>query len=183
MIIETKSSDSIEVQTKYLTDSRDIIKYLEDTYPDPPLDLSDEINTDWVKTLDSRLVPPFSGLVVSEVPNALPPRSAEYFHKTRSEWLERSLPDYKQQRIKEGAWKELEDGITFVKESLAKSQDKGPFLLGDKVTLADFEIVGYLKWAQYASTPDVYEKILEIGGNELDRFIKAAEPWTSRETH
>jgi len=97
-----------------------------------------------------------------------------------------SIPEHKAQRIKEGAWKEMEDGWKAVVNKMkVLGKGKGPFVYGDKVTVADLWMVGYLKWAEYGckeSAPEVYGRILEWGGEELKGFLEASKGWTERDS-
>ncbi|KAF3922088.1 hypothetical protein ABW20_dc0109175 [Dactylellina cionopaga] len=166
-------ADGSDSQIKYLTDSIDIAKYINDNHPEPFMDFDHEINEESVKVLNENLMDAFHGLVLCDVPNALPERSAEYFHETRPKWMMMSIAEYKQKKLDEGAWKKLEVGMGKLRKFLAKNG--GPFLLGETPSFGDVRVVGFILWAKEGSAPATYEKIKEWGGEELDKFMKAAE--------
>ncbi|KAF3937028.1 hypothetical protein ABW19_dt0210018 [Dactylella cylindrospora] len=167
--------DGSDPQIKYLTDSLDIVKYINDNHPSPPFDFNTSpISDETDKFLQENFLNAFCGLVLPEVANILPPRSCEYFLQTRPVWMKMSVAEFQKMKIEQGAWKELEEGMKKLKEFLGRNG--GPLLLGEEeVTFGDVRVLSYMIWAREGSTEEVYGKILEWGGEPLERFMKAMD--------
>ena len=170
--------ESGETNTTCLRDSADIVKYINAKYPEPPVDIDGPIN-DAFANFKHKPGRPFGGLVLTAVPDYLSERSSEYFHRTRKDWLGCSISEFRQKRINEGAWKEMEDWANEARELLRKNG--GPFFLGEKLSLLDIRLVGLLKWAEITGHREDYEKIVEFGGPEFERFWQAAQPWIKKD--
>lgn len=171
--------ESGETKSTCLRDSADIVKYINEKYPEPPVDIEGPIN-DAFTNFKHRPYPPFRGLVITAVPDYLSERSAEYFHRTRKESLGCSLSEFRQKCIDEGAWKEMEDWANETRELLRRNA--GPFFLGGKLSLLDIRLVGLLKWAEVTGHPEDYRKIVEFGGVEFQKFWQAAQPWLEHQS-
>ncbi|KAK6355089.1 hypothetical protein TWF696_004213 [Orbilia brochopaga] len=180
--VTTTSADGSEPEVKYLTDSADIAKYINDEHPEPFMDFDSDINTEAVDFLTNTLRDPYCGVVLCEIPDILPERSAAYVHETRPIWMGMPIADFKKKKIAEGAWENLETGIEKLRELLRRNG--GPFLLGEKLSFGDVAIIGYMVWAREAS-PEAWAKIKEVGGKEVEDIMKAAEEKkiTTRATH
>ncbi|KAK6503300.1 hypothetical protein TWF481_008327 [Arthrobotrys musiformis] len=173
MRVTTTQNDGSEPQVKYLTDSADIAKYLNDVHPTPPIDFDSVITDEAVKFFNANLMDSFVGLVLCDVDLVLPERSAAYFHETRPKWMKMPVKEFKQKKVNEGAWEKMENGMRALAEFL--DRNGGPFVQGEKVSYADFRLLGYLMWAREAGPPDVWEKIEGWGGEVVKRFMRAFE--------
>ncbi|KAJ6261099.1 hypothetical protein Dda_3764 [Drechslerella dactyloides] len=165
-------ADGSEPQIKYLTDSADIAKYINDQHPEPAVDFDHEINEEALELLVNTLRDPYCGVVLCEIPNVLSERSAAYVHETRPIWMGMPIADFKKKKIEEGAWANLETGIGKLRELLRRNE--GPFLLGEKPSFGDIAIIGYMIWAR-ESGPEAWAKIKEVGGKEVKDLMEAAE--------
>ncbi|KAK6520903.1 hypothetical protein TWF506_001145 [Arthrobotrys conoides] len=173
MRVTRDRGDGVEPQVLYLTDSLDIAKYLNDVHPHPPIDFDSTITDEAVKIFNANLADAFVGLVLCDVPLVLSERSAAYFHETRPQWMMMPIKDFKQKKIDEGAWEKMENGMKVWAEFIGKNG--GPFIQGDKISYADFKMLGYLLWAREGGPREVWEKIEGWGGEVLKRFVKAFE--------
>ena len=156
-----------------LRDSADIVKYINDSYPEPAVDIDGSINAAFGE-LKHKPGPPFSAIVLTAVPERLAETSTVYFRTTRKAWLGCSLEEYRLKRIEEGAWTEMEGWANEVRGLLKKKG--GPLFLGEKLCLLDIRLVGFLKWAEVAGKPEDSARIMQLGGEEFARFWQAAQP-------
>ncbi|KAK6361391.1 hypothetical protein TWF730_005123 [Orbilia blumenaviensis] len=173
MRVTTTPADGSEPQIKYLTDSADIAKFLNENHPDPAIDFDSPITDEAVKTFNANLMDSFVGLVLCDVDLVLPERSAAYFHETRPKWMMMPIKYFKQKKINEGAWEKMESGMKVITELMNKNG--GPFLQGEKVSYGDVRLLAYFLWAREGGPKEVWEKIEGWGGEVFQRFMKAFE--------
>ncbi|KAF3902471.1 hypothetical protein ABW21_db0202492 [Orbilia brochopaga] len=173
MLRVTKTpADGSEPEIKYLTDSVDIAKYINDEHSEPAMDFDNDINAEAIDLLTNTLRDPYCGVVLCDIVNILPERSAAYVHETRPVWMGMPIADFKKKKIEEGAWENLEAGIGKLRELLGRNG--GPFLLGEKPSFGDVAIVGYMIWAR-ESAAAAWDKIKEVGGKEVEDLMRAAD--------
>ena len=173
MLRVERKSPTGERNSIYLRDSADIVKYINDSYPEPAVDIDGPINAAFGE-LKNKPGPPFSAIVLTVVPDRLAEVSAVYFRATRKAWLGCSLEERRHKRIEEGAWTEMEEWANEVRGLLRKKG--GPLFLGEKLCLLDIRFVGLLKWAEVVGKPEDYARIMQLGGEEFARFWQAAKP-------
>ncbi|KAK6539637.1 hypothetical protein TWF694_009843 [Orbilia ellipsospora] len=173
--VTTTPEDGTDPKVTYFTDSADIAKYINEEFPTPAMDFNEALTDEITAFFGANLQEPFIALVLCDVPSVLLPRSAEYFNQTRAreDWMGMPLPDLKKKMIEKGnAWEKMETGIGKVRELLRKNG--GPFILGEKVSFGDMKLAGYMLWAKVGA-PEVWPKVKEWGGEEVERFMAAAE--------
>jgi hypothetical protein len=109
-------------------ESKAIATRLEKDYPTPPLHL-DSIILKQVEELVSRIHEPTRGIWMPQVPTKLlNERSKEYFERTRTEAVGKSLQEYAKTNGGEEAWLEALPGVKELGELLKK--EGGPFFMG-----------------------------------------------------
>jgi glutathione S-transferase len=129
----------------YLADSFSIAEYLEETYPIPSIfphgtkSLQHAFQSsfgDKTGSMRSFILPYFTPKLGTQ-------RSEEYYLRTKALSLGRPL------EIPVGAeraeqWAKFRDVMSNIDECLAKTDTKGPFVMGDTVSWADFLISAFL---------------------------------------
>jgi glutathione S-transferase len=94
----------------------------------------------------------------------LSPRSQEYFRRTREAVLGRRLEDLLLEPEKEDElWRGMDDKIRAVSELIRENRDKGPFVLGDRISYTDFFIAGALQAARVVDE-GVFQRIVAYEG-------------------
>lgn len=84
--------------------------------------------------------------------------SKEYYRRTRELALGKTFEEIipvDVERIVE--WAKFREGLSKVDECLAKTDDKGPFVMGNTISWADFFLSGYLIYFKYAWGEDSEE--------------------------
>ncbi|KAJ7645638.1 hypothetical protein DFH06DRAFT_1212010 [Mycena polygramma] len=133
-----------------VSDSARIAYYLDSTYPDTPelipagthvLQKVFRVASDATR---ERLIP----YVLPAVAKILRRPSKEYYVRTREERfgkkLENVVPTGEAHEV---AWKAVEEGYGKLDRWLNEGMNEGaPFVMGDKVSFADFAIAGDLQW-------------------------------------
>jgi len=173
-------------------DSAALASYLEGQYPSPSMNFSPLIQE--AEKMILRVLKPTQGIWLPLVAhNLLNLSSKEYFERTRSEGLGKSLEAYHKEKGGEDAWIEALPPLKAFGEFLGSKE--GPFINGDLgefksvsmlsrrslmiiVSYADFVI---LSWLQFFKTID--EKLLEkvIGVEpKLGELYDAGKPWLTR---
>ncbi|KAI8170063.1 hypothetical protein K4K49_005438 [Colletotrichum sp. SAR 10_70] len=163
----------------YIMNSKKIIPRIEADYPEPPLyhdaDLSQEALKHIAPVWDA-LAPVLLPVAPREVLNE---RSAEYFWRTRKEFLGMSLDEFEEKHGGEKAWEKAKKPIEDAAALLNKTE--GPFFLGDTVSYADFLYVGVIAMAKRFNEEN-YRRIVEISP-AFDKQYKACGPWLERNDH
>lgn len=109
-------------------DSWKIALQLEKRYPSPPLQLDSPIIAQ-VEELLGKNFTPLMGVVLPPCPrNILPPRSAEYYVRTREEKFGTTFDEFEKEKGGDQAW-EVAKGPIKDLANLLKKQG-GPFFLG-----------------------------------------------------
>jgi glutathione S-transferase len=166
-----------------LADSYLIAEYLEETYPNTP-----SIFPHGTKSLQhafqfssfgERLGFIRSVILASIYLKLGTQRNQEYFRRAKELAFggQRTLEEMRAE--KEALWDKFRDGLNKIDECLAKTDDKGPFVMGDTISWADFYISGYLmsfkvvwgedseEWKDIASWNEGrWENLLRALGNQ-----------------
>ncbi|KAJ0314581.1 hypothetical protein Brms1b_006736 [Colletotrichum noveboracense] len=163
----------------YIMNSKKIIPRIEADYPEPPLyhdaDLCQEALKHIAPVWDA-LAPILLPVAPREILNE---RSAEYFWRTRKEFLGMSLDEFGEKNGGEKAWEKAKKPIKDAAALLNKTE--GPFFLGDTVSYADFLYVGVIAMAKRFNEEN-YRRIVEISP-AFDKQYKACGPWLERNGH
>jgi glutathione S-transferase len=133
----------------YLADSFLIAEYLEETYPDTPRifphetrSLQHAFQSAFVQTLG-----PVRPFVIPVAWLHLGQRSKEFYRFHREldagHTLEEMVPVGTERVVK---WAKFREAMNTVNESLAKTDAKGPFVMGDTISWADIFLSAYLTY-------------------------------------
>lgn len=133
---------------KRLVDSADIVKYLDEAYPDTPKLFPAGTDAFQAAVLD-RVVPligmPIYKLIVLENCDFFVARTSEYFKRTREVIFGAPVEGLATPEL----WEALESGLGTLKGWLEKNgQGKDKLLMGDTITFADLQIATLLRWAK-----------------------------------
>lgn len=144
----------------YLADSWAIAEYLEKQYPNTP-----SIFPNNSKGLQSAFtdgffagVAPALDLLIPATYAYLTPKSQEYFRRTRELGLGAKVEDIApkgEKAVEE--WAKLKAHYDKVDAWFAKTDDKGPFMMGDTISWADFVVAGWNGRIRRVMGPDSKE--------------------------
>ncbi|KAF9564189.1 hypothetical protein CPC08DRAFT_272712 [Agrocybe pediades] len=168
----------------YISDSWLIAEYLEKQYPDTPSVFPN--NTKGLQealgnTYDS-LLDPLWNFILPLTAGRLNPRSEEYFIRTRSlafgKPLAEVLPTGEQATTE---WAQIKEIMNKVDGWFAKTDDKGPFILGDVISWADFEIAGNKIWMKviWGEDSEQWKDVASWNGGRWENLLKALEKYSS----
>ncbi|EIW74584.1 hypothetical protein CONPUDRAFT_113118 [Coniophora puteana RWD-64-598 SS2] len=158
-------------QSRFVTDSFKIAEYLEETYPDPERPLFPHGSVVLAAGFENAFDSCIDGAhywVLCDVPSMLNPRSAQYFLKTRSEWLkvdkliDISSPGSEQRTKHENV---MRKGLGLFEGWMKKS--KGKWIMGDTFSFADIAIAAQFFWYMRVMPPTDWEKINGWRGDGL----------------
>lgn len=164
-----------------LQDSRVIASKLEEMFPSPTLHL-DEPSLPKIQDAVLRAYAPIRPIVTPLIPkDVLRPGSVEYFERTRAERFGISLPEMAATQGGEKAW---EAAVTPLKELAGLI--KGPYVLGDEISYADFVVVAFLHFLQRTGGQEVREKVVSGKWDEegkLGSLYDACKQWLIRDSY
>ncbi|CAG9952149.1 unnamed protein product [Clonostachys rosea f. rosea IK726] len=148
----------------YIMDSPAISKFLESTYPSPPVPLTSELGREIETKARSTIAPTFATSVMPREINILSPRSKEYFRRTREALIGRRLEDLCADSEKEEqTWDAVADDMRAVGALMLTHKAEGPFVLGAQPSYTDFFIAGSLQSARMVDEA-VFQRIIKFSG-------------------
>lgn len=132
---------------KYIMDSAPISRFLEATYPEPPVPLESELGRD----IETRARAVVGGIVSRSLmpreAKILAPRAAEYFRRKLEAATGQELEDL-DPAAEEEAWAEADGVVGDVGRLMRTNAAEGPFVLGGAPSYTDFFVAGALQSAR-----------------------------------
>ena len=154
-------------------DSLRIAKFLESTYPNPPVSLLSDIGLDIESKGRSTIGPAFAISIVPRENLILSPRSQEYFRAKNEAKFGCKLEDLlnKEEKTWEGVREKMEE------LSQLMMKNGGPFILGETPSYTDLFIAASLQSARTVDA-DVFERCVEFAG--FRKIYEACLPWMEK---
>lgn len=162
---------------KHIMESAAISKFLEDMYPDPPVQLTSELGDKLVAQIWSQLSKTFRASIMPREVAILNPPSAEYF--IRNHMGGASPEDLLDAEKEEEAWKSVEGSMQDIGVEMKTNQAEGSFLLGAHPSYADFTIVGAMQSGRMVDE-NVFQRIVKHPG--FADLYEACEPYMLKRT-
>lgn len=160
-----------------MMESTDIAKFLESTYPDPPVPLTSELGRQIEAQARSVVGSTLSMSLTPREINVLSPRAQEYFRRTREASLGHPLEDLLDLDKEEQTWATLASKINDVGEMMRTNKADGPFVLGAQPSYTDFFIAGSLQCARVVDE-EVFQRIAKYPG--FGDIYEACVPYMER---
>ncbi|KAL6902675.1 hypothetical protein GGI43DRAFT_402476 [Trichoderma evansii] len=160
---------------KYVMDSPAVAKFIESTYPDPPLQLDSELGTEIMLKLRAGVGPTLQKSLIPREALIFSPRSEEYFRGPRE-----ARTGHRLEEMLEGedeAWEALESERPAIDALMHTNKADGPFILGARPSLVDFFIAGIIQTAKVIDE-GVFQRIARIPGH-LDIY-EACQPFMQK---
>lgn len=162
-----------------ISDSIDIIRYLDETYPNTPQLFNSSIFGLQLATshaLDSILAQDIRPLIVLSIHNNLDSRAQAYFRETRERRFGKSLEDVcPPGEAQSKQWKRLEE--SFGKVAQWFDGQSGSFFVGDQVSFLDVQLAGFFRWIQPFVPKERWDAILQWHNGRWEKFIGTFEKW------
>ncbi|KAF8798616.1 hypothetical protein BYT27DRAFT_7177613 [Phlegmacium glaucopus] len=163
----------------YLADSLLIAEYLEKTYPDTPSVFpyqTESLQHAFQFAFWESLAPVRPFIITAIFPKLGTRRSEEYYRRTREHFLGKPLEEVVpvgRERIEQ--WAKFQEGMNKVDECLAKTDPKGPFVMGDTISWADFFLSGYLIWFKivWGEDSEEWKDIASWNEGRWDNLLRA----------
>jgi glutathione S-transferase len=147
----------------YFMDSPAVAKFLESTYPEPPVALTSELGREIEAKARGALGPAFQTSVMPREIRILSPRAQEYFRRTREASLGHPLEDLLDPEKEEKTWEAVGDAMRAVGELMLTNKADGPFVLGARPSYTDFFITGSLQSARMVDEA-VFQRCIKYPG-------------------
>ncbi|KAJ6520476.1 hypothetical protein C8R45DRAFT_61681 [Mycena sanguinolenta] len=172
-VIYDPSTDTV------VSDSIEIARYLDATYPDTPRLIPEgtaAFHYAFTEAFEATL-PPF---LVYALPASLPflnSASQDYFRRTREELfggrrLEDVTPTGHEHAV---MWKKVEDAFGRIDGWIRKNGAESKHFMGDTLCYADISVAGYLRWGKMVLGKDKWESILTWQGGRWASLMKELE--------
>lgn len=169
----------------YLADSFTIAEYLEKTYPDTPSIFphgTASLQHAFIFALTPSLTPVRTLIVPLIFPKLGTKHSEEYFRRTREDKFGKTLEDILpvgNERIE--LWAKFREGMNQVDKCMAKTDAKGPFVMGDTISWADFLLSGGLIWFKlvWGEESEEWKEVASWNGGRWDNLLRALGKYQS----
>ncbi|KAK5111493.1 hypothetical protein LTR85_011840 [Meristemomyces frigidus] len=157
-------------------DSTVIAAEIEGLYPEPSLRLVEKLHQEAADVLGRVMMHLRPVILLSLPSNVLIESSVEAWLEKKQQQLGMPVSEFARLKGDESAWESAEPGFAALREFLtANKEDEGPFVLGSKVSFADFIIVGALQSLRRIDET-VYARFIEQDGVTL-RLNEACAEW------
>ncbi|ESK92680.1 hypothetical protein Moror_16013 [Moniliophthora roreri MCA 2997] len=163
-----------------ISESLHIAEYLDKTYPDTPRVIAPgtrALQAAFIDTLMSSKVTTLFQFLMPKAAYSFNKRSEDYFTRTRQEFFGVSIEDmYPRGEKVEEAFKKVEADFGVINGWL---KEESEFIMGDKVSFADFALGGVLKVSKTLFGEDSLEwkRIAEWHNGRWGRFAKSLEKY------
>ncbi|KAF8990472.1 hypothetical protein BDQ17DRAFT_1402009 [Cyathus striatus] len=159
-----------------LANSFDIAKYLDVTYPEtrPVLPEGTQGLQNAFITAFSTIIPPVRPFILPKIAAVLSPRSEEYYTRTRTIWFGKNLQDIVPQGgEREQEWGKFQKNLSKASEWFENNGGKGPYLMGDTISFADFVLAGYLLYLKisWGEESTEWKDIKSWDNGQWDNFV------------
>ncbi|KAL7924246.1 hypothetical protein ACQKWADRAFT_287730 [Trichoderma austrokoningii] len=161
---------------KYVMDSPAVAKFIESTYPDPPVQLDSELGAQIMLKLRAEVGPTAQNSLMPREALIFSPRAEEYFRRTREARIGRPLEE-----LLEGedeAWEALEGKSQAIGALMRTNRADGPFVLGARPSVIDFFIAGSIQTAKVIDE-GVFQRIAKLPG--YLEIYEACQPFMQKE--
>lgn len=163
---------------KYVMDSMTIAKFLEETYPNPPVSLQSSGEDQNHEDAQATALVLRSSLTPREV-KILSPRAAAYFRTTREATLGHPLEDLLPSPEKEDeAWAAVEEKMASNAERTRKKNADGPFTAGSTPSFEDLSSAGIMQCTRVIDE-GIFRRLYRFPGYR--EIYDACEPWLKRQ--
>lgn len=159
-------------------DSLPIAHALEELQPTPSLHLDSPYATK-VQEIITKYNVILAPAWLPRVPTTLlPPRSAEYFERTRAARFGCPTSDLETPERLAEAWEAFEPAVGELSKLLGENPE-GPFFMGETVSYADFIVAGWLRFYERANG-ETFRRV--VGRDEaFGRLYEACGGWLERD--
>ena len=160
---------------KYIMDSDAISKFIEETYPNPPLELASELGDKLKAQIWTELSKTFRASIMPREADILYPRSAKYFRNMVGLSSDNPIDVDKE----EEAWMAVDGNMRDLGEAMRTNRAEGPFILGAVPTYADFVITGAIHSGRMVDE-GVFQRIVKHPG--FRDVYEACQPYMEKRT-
>ena len=156
-----------------VSDSWAIARYLDHAYPDTPRVFpagSVALQKAWQMLVGPTVLMPVLHIQLPHICGILPPRSAEYFRRTREVAFGKKLEEVPS----EGDWVKLEEGLGRVKTCLEENgEGKDMLVMGDQITYADFILAGIFIWVRktMGEESEAWKRLTALHGGKWLKYL------------
>ncbi|KAF4613867.1 hypothetical protein D9613_007612 [Agrocybe pediades] len=169
----------------YISDSLLIAKYLDETYPDTPRIFPNKAEVGLqLAFVDAFVacVAPAPALAFTVAMTRIDRRSEEYIRRTREKAFGATIEEMTPTGEKaQQEWEKLRKGLDKVAAWYAETDDKGPYILGDVVSWADFVVGGQIMMlkALWGENSEEWKRITAFNDGRWGALIESLAKYAS----
>lgn len=157
-----------------VAESVEIVKYLDETYPETPKlfpDGSTALQAAFYDFAWSAIRTPLLRIMLAPIHGVLTSRSAEYFRRTREEMFGKRLEELG----REEDWTSLKTALTKVDSWLSENGPGNDLLMmGDRVSFVDLQLAAFIMWVRVVCREDSeqWKRIASWHGGRWQRLVE-----------
>ncbi|KAF4613743.1 hypothetical protein D9613_008017 [Agrocybe pediades] len=168
----------------YLADSFLIAQYLDKTYPDTPRLLPDGMTGLQAAFEDQFMsaIAPVTQFIQYPLSQKLYPKDQEAIRRRVESGFGKSLEELAPKgEVALREWDKLRDGLGKLDGFYAKMDDKGPFILGEKISWGDIVLAGHFTWMKLAfgEGSQQWKDISSWHGGRWGKLLKLFDAYTA----
>lgn len=161
-------------------DSLSIAQKIEELQPQPTLHL----DSDYIARTQQAVLKVLAELAPIAMPRIpgtlLNPPSAEYFEETRARRFGMPLAELARSEKARNAWQNAQPVLQEIAK-LLRENDKGPYVLGDEPSFADFILAGFWRFMELLDqNGDLYGRIVQVDSSFSEHY-EACKKWMERD--
>ena len=160
-----------------IAESRHIVKYLDETYPDTPRLIppgTQTLQTAFYYEYEDKHLEGLTNFVIPQTASILNPRSYEYFNETRSKWfkVDRVEDIYPKGEEKVKLWNEWKEEWGAVDKWMKDSETL--LVMEDTITWADFVVAAWVIWCRciWGADSEEWKEIANWHGGRWGRLLE-----------
>ncbi len=162
-------------------DSHQIAVELEELQPEPSLHMDGGEIIDRTRTVVGNAFGELRAIAMPRVPEMLlSPRSAEYFHETRSKRFGMSLEELGKSDKAKNAWENAKAPLQELKKLL--TENEGPYVMGKEASFSDFVVGGMFTFVKRLDKDgDLYDRMMSTDPS-FPAHVEATKKWFEKDT-
>ncbi|KAA1474761.1 hypothetical protein DENSPDRAFT_883040 [Dentipellis sp. KUC8613] len=164
-----------------VSDSFNIARYLDETYPDTIRLIPDgtaAFQTMFACVATEKVMIPMLKTFIEKIVDRLSPESSVYFRRTREETFGAKLEEIAPKGpVRDSVWQEMLDGLSQISGWMKES--KGAFAMGETPSFADLVLLALLHWVKITEGTESKEwgDVMAADDGRWERHWKALEKW------
>ncbi|KAH8813703.1 hypothetical protein DL96DRAFT_1820963 [Flagelloscypha sp. PMI_526] len=160
---------------KAVSDSWNIVQYLDETYPDTPRLVPQGLNglvKVFIDEAGSKLLPAFAPYNLSKTGEVLNPASQPFFFETRSSLIGITLAELDAR----ANWDTVKASLDWLEGVIEQNKKGGQYIVGDQLTYADIFVGSLMRWfVVHGKESQLWKDLVTLNGGRWGKLLEELE--------